>query len=1694
MAVTYTTKEMYAFPSSLSGYTGFQTPEYPNVLSEFVFTLANEYTISKIFKTPFHHGFEDRPRAWQDIACPDVELCYARPIIDIYDPSGTNVQKSTADPQYNVNIHNRHYLYAIYPGETYGYAVEKLWARYAVVDGGQGFTGWQFYPNTYDDMNGDRAGYEPVLDSAPGHLAGTTGKYCMRVLGYDTIQTPAGYPVNGYGGAWFDLFAAGVTAQLNSNATYRFSWWSKAEQNTGVCIMDARVVDANHNESTEMTSFFTPGNGVSDDWTYHERIFKMGSNPPTRLIVMPRLDADGGKTNCEFLIDAIKLEEIEATITPPADKVLWDFGDGTFQSGTTARHVYKYPGEYEVKCVLYDAHGNQLINTEKTTVKVSNFLRERLELDTTVEDFTTELPAGEAGFNPEIPQFKINRYNTWQSWPELSGSNYSLNLYASGSLSKSLNVDRFFNEKWSHLDQTWSFYEKITATNGAIDWMPVNDISTTNTELYFRWREHSSGELYIAQCNKSDAGACFVGTSGSGEFRYIDDTPKNMSRDFLNINEKEEEPVLLFASLDFSKFPARRTNDLDDKIANLTNINLVEGQKLIMPVTVVPTAFGGLSITSTGQSQMPLSKFKWTGAPSSFFINTVDINGYITESAPPLTACFGAETPLPGIINATLKSTADDLPIDGAFYRDTSTNLPRNIKSRQFGFFVPAASAVNSGLSGAVLSASYTSLKSISGHGEAEVQRKANTLRSFIVRNTGEGSELLRTIDLDATANGVNDVLGLGLKITDVPTDLYGVATHFSSQSGVNAYQDMWFADAGRGLLHKFDHNLVPKLTIDHKNIVPSTTYSPVTSQFLNRPHSLAGVAIDSKKNVWVTDDVNSNITKYNGISGTWLNTISAPQLSSFVQPSSAIPDLVDLAPLPIDTDVDDDIWVGFTHPESCMVGKFDGTTGEALTGYQLTLQRNETPSHIVVDDKSNCFVLTNFWAATGGWNTAMVNAASAYRGADESNYSYLTGMDLGTTGFEGNFAYMLDGAWLALSAVKDYGAFHVSGFDNSNICEDAFNGWGWKGSEFTATTAREIMFLGVHPVRRYPAGCAANYSVNNLTTSTNMTITYHPGGRLYKIDRDGSLSWTISGLYCPMSLTVDNNQNIWVADRVNTLLGYHNRTGELIEEKILHDDVNVLDRYNATVSSGVSAFPPGVDQFITGMAGTEYGRIVVIDGNANHLVYIPIQTNGSCGTPYLQSCINNPATNTSIPGQVLSAIPGSFQAYGDFTGFNWVNKYTFKYPEYRRHTFGTTFNIYPSGGIYNVNKFNEDYDAAETLKSYRQQEFLLNSDSFFDDVLGEAVGTLSGKPTEIGKTIYEKIANFVPNTSDIETCNLNALYSLAKQHNVPIANFNYPYPGNLRRILDLGSIKHSKLWGARNKHAKNFELNYSIGSDIPLNLGAQIPLSVATSTFMLSAGSPVVVRSTFNNEFRLIEPMVIDNSGTFGSDLYDSSAYPLTSYPLSAYSDTWGWGIDPDVDVTVSGTTISNYYDFYYYIGGFDNTQLEGVLDWSNISTLNESESSLSAWHGDYGILENMIENELRVGTYNYEDSHVNATPLSVENISSEELVPIKASYDVSYNDATNKYTIDGVDAPQLWVKRGSVVEFNTDSKTDADPFRIYSDPNNTVYASGVTYTNNAAGTGGKLSWTPPTNAPAMLFYGSLSSRNLGYGIGLIT
>lgn len=275
-------------------------------------------------------------------------------------------------------------------------------------------------------------------------------------------------------------------------------------------------------------------------------------------------------------------------------------------------------------------------------------------------------------------------------------------------------------------------------------------------------------------------------------------------------------------------------------------------------------------------------------------------------------------------------------------------------------------------------------------------------------------------------------------------------------------------------------------------------------------------------------------------------------------------------------------------------------------------------------------------------------------------------------------------------------------------------------------------------------------------------------------------------------------------------------------------------------------------------------------------------------------------------------------------------------------------FNIYTEQGLYGIAKENENFDFKKYLMRFTGTDTFGDKVNFFESFLPTIVGKSDSKPYELGKTIYEKIANFTNNNNDIDKANVQALISLCKQQGIHIEDVNYTYPGQLKRLIDLLSIKQRKLFGSVNQYI--FDFTDPSGTSSPsfaVNLGD--PVTLTTDSFVVS--SYLVAHELFSNQFILVKTAEL-------------SGYSLSStMPFSAFNNNeWGWNLAlPD---GVSGIDISAYYNIYRFVDSQNKNVVDSVINWNDsTTTLSFYNSSFFDWSKQDGIMDNIINYEMTKG-----------------------------------------------------------------------------------------------------------------------------------
>jgi hypothetical protein len=279
------------------------------------------------------------------------------------------------------------------------------------------------------------------------------------------------------------------------------------------------------------------------------------------------------------------------------------------------------------------------------------------------------------------------------------------------------------------------------------------------------------------------------------------------------------------------------------------------------------------------------------------------------------------------------------------------------------------------------------------------------------------------------------------------------------------------------------------------------------------------------------------------------------------------------------------------------------------------------------------------------------------------------------------------------------------------------------------------------------------------------------------------------------------------------------------------------------------------------------------------------------------------------------------------------------------------SFNIYPESGIYNIAKKGEDIDFTQKFKDISFQSLFLDQKILFDEYIQNIFGTLSSDQTSIGKLTYEKIKNFVDNNSIVDYANIDKFLSIVKELNIQDRRFNsvnYRYPGNFSRLVDLLSIKQTKLFGTQNKFSESFNSHGYINNDIyGYNLGDEITVSD-----IITPGESIVAYERFSGVYTKLntnQPMKVFKPG-------------IVEYKIRDYEDIWGWGLVLPEDGY--GAAISNYYFFYKYIPRIEGSIKDGIINFNDFNTtLQYTASSYNQWSEKDGVIANLLSNALYKG-----------------------------------------------------------------------------------------------------------------------------------
>jgi len=366
-------------------------------------------------------------------------------------------------------------------------------------------------------------------------------------------------------------------------------------------------------------------------------------------------------TQFTFTADLSALEN--TYIGASMDKLIWDFDDGTYDTGVSVQKHYEYPGKYNVTCIFTDQNGVTHKNRLSQQIKVYNYIPDSIV-------WYTPTIADPNGGRPErcfsgIPSNELTLYrmNSWQSWPVVSGDGgYFINLYATGSKSKPLSERQYWDMADAHLTPNWRFVETPDSR------VPLERVLTDNDYIYVSKQGND-----IVRVPSTQIDAVFAGTSGTTNVHYIDDNPnrltsardttpsdnvaaatfanENLSSDEFNLvlTKEEDKDIILYASFDTSKFPVSYLDREMPKFELLKSnyFQIYETQKVGLPIQVKFNYARELHFSSTGIDKgFEITGKKFVDSPMAMCVRTQDMSGniVISDEVVPLSSRWTAPT------------------------------------------------------------------------------------------------------------------------------------------------------------------------------------------------------------------------------------------------------------------------------------------------------------------------------------------------------------------------------------------------------------------------------------------------------------------------------------------------------------------------------------------------------------------------------------------------------------------------------------------------------------------------------------------------------------------------------------------------------------------------------------------------------------------------------------------------------------------------------------------------------------------------------------------------------------------------------------------------------------------------------------------------------------------------------------------
>jgi hypothetical protein len=445
------------------------------------------------------------------------------------------------------------------------------------------------------------------------------------------------------------------------------------------------------------------------------------------------------------------------------------------------------------------------------------------------------------------------------------------------------------------------------------------------------------------------------------------------------------------------------------------------------------------------------------------------------------------------------------------------------------------------------------------------------------------------------------------------------------------------------------------------------------------------------------------------------------------------------------------------------------------------------------------------------------------------------------------------------------------------------------------------------------------------IDISNNVWVASYNGSKLECFNTQGKLLSSYDFLK-PSYIAIDRQNNVWVAHGYNLCSVLNTKTSAVSSwqvdtttktKKILFDQYTPLSGYPSSFVQQTIA----LNEIWGGIAIDVFDRVWLVDSENNNIGVFSTSTVNEFNVFGVAPKVSKNFIikgNDDFTSEIPATVARSAQANGDWTGNRWYQKYATEYLTTNISGSSTPFLINNLDTVFTVAKVNDDFNCGAYMKSLALPEILNQNREFFDKFLPAVVGSGDVTKQDLGRTSYERIANFVTNHSDVDTAEIPQLHSLADEVGVPTKRYGVEFPGEVNYYLSLFSVPRKQLMGTE-----------KLDPDFENTIGPLINF-----TDSISAGQYIYAKDRRYSNYQLIFTT-------------RTSAQNLV-YPLSAL----------DVD-GLREPLHENYYFFEFQPKLLGYTS--NVVDWnSTYTTIPRSLSSDEIWYGEDQTVELYFNNLL--------------------------------------------------------------------------------------------------------------------------------------